>query len=78
MSIVMDIFLWLFIDTVLGFLFYLTGCVILKVLTFGYFEIKFKDFSDFKANKAKNVNLIMLLGFSFYALLIVLVAYSNH
>lgn len=78
MSVVTDIFLWLLIDTLLGFIFYLTGCFILKAFTFGQFEIKFKDFSSFKANKAKNVHLLMLLGFAFYVSLIILIAYLNH
>ena len=50
MSFVMDIFLWLLIDTVLGFIFYSTGCFILKVFTLGRFEIEFNDFSTFNAN----------------------------
>ncbi len=78
MSIVADIFIWLLIDTAIGFLLYITGCLILKVLTFGQFTIKFKDFSSFKTNKAKKVNLIMLLGFLFYVSLIVLTAYLNN
>jgi len=77
MSIVVEIFIWLLIDTLLGFIFYSTGCFILKAFTFGQFESKFKDFSNFKANKAKKVNFIILLGFSFYVLLIMLIAYLN-
>ncbi|MFT7568856.1 MAG: hypothetical protein ACI846_003184, partial [Pseudoalteromonas distincta] len=33
---------------------------------------------SFKANKAKNVYLICVLGFSFYVLLIGFVAYMSH
>ena len=78
MSLVMDIFVWLLIETVLGFIFYSTGCLILKVFTFGQFKIEFKDFSTFKASKAKKVNLLLLLGLSFYISIIVLIAYSNN
>jgi len=78
MSIVMDIFVWLLIDTVLGFIFYSAGCFILKVFTFGRFKIKFEDFATFKASRAKKVNLILLLGLSFYVSIIVLIAYLNN
>jgi len=74
----MELFVWLLIDTALGFLFYSTGCFILKVLTFGQYKIKFKNFSSFKGDKAKKINLIMLLGFSFYVSLIILIAYLNN
>jgi len=74
---VIDIFMWLVIDTVLGFIFYSTGCFILKVLTFGRFKIEFKDFATFKASRAKKVNLTLLLGLTFYVSIIVLVAYVN-
>lgn len=77
MSIVVEVFVWLLIDTLLGFIFYSTGCFILKIFTFGQFETQFKDFSNFKANKAKKVNLIILLGFSFYVSLILLIGYLN-
>jgi hypothetical protein len=77
MSFVIDIFVWLLIDTLLGFIFYSTGGFILKVLTFGQFKIEFKDFASFKGNKSKKINLICLLGLSFYVLLIVSVASLN-
>lgn len=73
----MDVFVWLLIDTLLGFIFYSTGCFILKVLTFGRFKIEFKDFATFKASRAKKVNLTLLLGLTFYVSIIVLVAYVN-
>ena len=78
MSVITDIFLWLLIDTAVGFLLYSTGCFILKIFTFGHFEIKFKDFASFKANKAKKINLIMLLGLLFYVSLIFLIAYLHN
>ena len=78
MSIITDIFLWLLIDTALGFLLYSTGCFILKALTFGQYEIKYKDFTSFKANKSKKINLALLLGFSFYVALIFFIAYLNN
>ena len=78
MSFVIDIFVWLLIDTILGFIFYSTGCLILKVITFGQFKMEFKDFASFKGSKSKNVNLVCILGISFYVLLIVLIAYLNN
>ena len=77
MSLVMDIVVWLLIDSIVGFFLYSTGCLILKVVTFGQFNIEFKAFVSFKESKAKKVNLIMLLGLSFYASIIVLIVYLN-
>jgi len=74
----MEILVWLLVDTILGFILYSTGCAILKVFTFGRYNIVFKDFLTFKADKAKKVNLIMLLGLSFYLSLIVLIVYFNN
>lgn len=78
MSFIIDIFLWLFIETIFGFVFYSTGCLILKVFTFGQYRMEFKDFACFKGSKSKKVNLVCLLGISFYVLLIVLIAYLNN
>ena len=77
MSIVIEIFTWLFIETIFGFVFYLTGCVLLKAFTFGKFEIEFKDLTTFKGNKSRNVNLICLLGIAFYVFLLVSIATFN-
>ncbi|GEK74933.1 hypothetical protein PAT01_02370 [Pseudoalteromonas atlantica] len=77
MSIALDIVMWLMIETILGFILYSTGCAILNVFTFGQFKADIKDYMSFKANKAKNVYLICLLGFSFYAALIGFVAYIS-
>tara|TARA_B110000211_G_scaffold226207_1_gene279481 strand:+ start:16314 stop:16550 length:237 start_codon:yes stop_codon:yes gene_type:complete len=78
MSLVIDIVVWLLIDSIVGFFLYSTGCLILKIVTFDQFEIEFKAFTSFKKSKAKKVNLIMLLGLSFYALIIVLIVYLNN
>ena len=77
MSIITDIFVWLLIDTALGFLFYSTGCFILKVFTFGRFNIELKDFASFKGAKSKKVISITVLGLTFYVLIIAFIAYSN-
>jgi len=78
MSFVIDVFVWLFIETIFGFIIYLTGCLIIKVFTFGQFKMEFKNFASFKGSKSKKVNLVCLLGISFYVLLIVLIAYLNN
>ena len=78
MSIVVDIFAWLFIETILGFIFYSTGCVILKVISFGQYKIQFRDYASYKDNKSGNVTLVCLLGLSFYILLIGVLAYLNN
>lgn len=78
MSVVLEIIVWLIIETGLGFLFYSTGCLILKIFTFGQFKAELKDFASFKGSKSKKVYVMCLLGISFYVLLIVLMAYLNH
>ncbi len=75
MSFVIDIFAWLLIETIFGFIFYSTGCLILKVFTLGQFKMEFMNFASFKGSKSKKVNLICLLGISFYVICIVLMAY---
>tara|TARA_B110000211_G_scaffold40056_1_gene41254 strand:+ start:416 stop:661 length:246 start_codon:yes stop_codon:yes gene_type:complete len=78
MSFAFDLFIWLMVETILGFLIYSTGCTILKIVTFGKFKSDITDYVSFKANNAKNVYLICVLGFSFYVLLIGFVAYMSH
>ena len=78
MSLAMEIFFGLLIDTILGFIFYLTGCLILKIITLGQLNVEFKDFAAFKASKSAKRNFICLLGISFYIILIFLVAYLNN
>lgn len=78
MSLAFDLFIWLMIETILGFLIYSTGCAILKIVNFGKFKSEITDYVSFKANKAKDVYLICLLGFSFYVLLIGFIAYMSH
>jgi len=78
MSIAFEIFIWLIVETGLSFLFYSTGWLLLKVVTFGQYNSEFKDFASYKASKARRVDLIFLLGFCFYVALIVVMAYSSH
>ncbi len=78
MSVVIDIFIWLLFESFIAFIFYSTGCLILKLFTLGRFKIEFKDFTSFKASKSNTLSLIYLLGMSFYVLLIVLLVYINN
>jgi hypothetical protein len=74
----MDVFIWLLIESFFGFVFYSTGCLILKVLTLGQYKIAFTNFTTFRASKEKNINLIWLLGLSFYVALIVFTVHLNN
>ena len=78
MSIVIDVFIWLLIESFFGFVFYSTGCLILKVFTLGRYKIAFKDFTTFRASKEKNFNLVWLLGMLFYIALILFIIYLNN
>ncbi|BBN83837.1 hypothetical protein PA25_38220 [Pseudoalteromonas sp. A25] len=77
MSIIMDIFVWLLIDTVFGFWFYSTGWFLLKVFSFGRSNMELKDFANFKDSKSKSVISTMVLGISFYVFIITLIVYAN-
>lgn len=76
MGIVIDVFTWLVIETILGFILYATGCLVLKVITFGQYEMEFKDYASFKSSKVHKVDLVWLLGLTFYISLILLIAYA--
>lgn len=78
MSIAFEIFIWLIVETGLSFLFYSTGWLLVKVVTFGQYKSEFKDFASYKASKARRVDLIFLLGFCFYVALIAVMAYLSH
>jgi len=78
MSIVTDIFLWLLIETAFGFLFYATGCMLLKVTTFGSYRMEFKDYASFKQGKSKKVVPLIALGVGFYVFFILFIAYLNN
>jgi len=74
----MDLLVWLLVESVMAFVLYSTGCFMLKALTFGRYQIEFKNFASFKASKNKDINLIFLLGLSFYVALIALIAFLNN
>ena len=77
MSIMFDMFLWLVIDTAFGFIFYSTGCLVLKGVTFGSYKMQFKDFASFKKGKSKKVVPLIALGVGFYVFLILFFVYIN-
>ncbi|MBH0056350.1 hypothetical protein I6F65_05205 [Pseudoalteromonas sp. SWXJZ94C] len=78
MSIAFEIFIWLIIETGLSFLFYSTGWLLLKVVTLGRYKGELKDFASYRASKARKVDLIFLLGFCFYVVLIIFMAYLSY
>lgn len=75
MSIIAQLCLWLFIDTVFGFLFYATGCLLLKILTLGRYEMALKDFASFKSGKSIQVMSIIAIGASVYIAIIAFIVY---
>lgn len=77
MSLMIEVLMWLLVESMLSFVFYSTGCLILKVLTLGQYKTEFKNFSVFKANNNKKINSIWLLGLFFHILLIGLIVYLN-
>lgn len=78
MSIVVDVFIWLLIESFFGFVFYVTGCFILKVFTFGQYKFGLKDYTVFKASKNKRISAVWFLGLSFYIALFVLIVYLSN
>ena len=77
MGILIEGFIWLIIESFFGFIFYSTGCFILKVIKFGQYKATYKDFTVFRASKEKKIGLIGLLGLSFYIGLITLIVFAN-
>lgn len=70
MSIFADLILWLFIESFLSFIFYVTGSLVFKVVTLGKYKCSLGTFSDFKAAKARHFNALWALGFAFYVILV--------
>ncbi|MFT5756050.1 MAG: hypothetical protein ACI9LM_000762 [Alteromonadaceae bacterium] len=73
----MDIVIWLVAESFFAFVFYFTGCIILKVTTFGQYHIEFNSFTSFKQSKKPNFNLAYFVGLLFYVGVIVLLVLLN-
>lgn len=77
MSLVMDLFIWLVVESFVAFVFYATGWLLLKIVTFGQFSAELKDFASFRASQSKKANAICFVGLGFYILAIVVLALIN-
>lgn len=74
----MDIIIWLVAESFFAFVFYFTGCIILKITTFGKYNIEFNSFTSFKQTKKPSFNLAYIVGLLFYiGVIVLLVSLSN-
>ena len=70
-----DLIIWLVFEVVFGYLFYITGVVILRIVTFGKTKVEFHSFSGYKELKKSKVRTSLhayLIGLLFYVVLIAL------
>ncbi|VUD67412.1 hypothetical protein TDB9533_03780 [Thalassocella blandensis] len=70
-----DLLIWLTLEVVFGFLFYITGAAVLRVVTFGKSKVEFYSFSvyrDIKQSKSLNFSRVQLVGMLFYIVLLLL------
>lgn len=74
----MDFIGYLFMDSILGFMFYITGAYILKALTFGNFELEAKNFAMYRTSKKGGYSLPVVTGLTFYLLLFALIITSSN
>lgn len=77
-----DLLIWLTFEVIFGYLFYITGVIILRVLSFGKSKLEFYTFSHYrelKRRKEHTSSQASLIGFLFYAVLItfLVVYYSS-
>jgi len=76
MGIVLEFIPSLFVAIAFDFFLYLTGTVVLKVISFGLYKSKVYSYSEFKTSKSNNSFLMQyLVGILFYALIIVAIAW---
>lgn len=80
MSIIFELIHSLFVALVFEFTIYVTGAVILRVVSFGVLKIpipSFVEFKELKKNSTKRYLTPSILGFLFYVLLIAGIAWFN-
>lgn len=73
----MDIVIWLVAESFFAFVFYFTGCIVLKVTTFGKYNTEFSSFSSFKESKKPKFNLAYIVGLLFYIGIIILMVFLS-
>ncbi len=73
MGAVLDFFAWLFWDSIFAFIFYTTGALILRVVSFGALRksiFSFGVFNEHRRQARNEFSLAYLVGIMFYAVII--------
>lgn len=74
-----DVFVF-FVFLVFEFMLYTTGACVLRIISFGLLKYQIYSYSEFKELKGrfnKNFLLQYIVGLSFYALIIIAIAWLN-
>ncbi len=80
MSIFLEFIPNLFVALAFDFILYITGAVVLRVISFGLSKHQLHSYSEYKELKGKSNNSYLMpyvIGILFYALIIVSIAWLN-
>jgi len=80
MSILLEFIPNLFVALAFDFVLYLTGAIVLRVISFGLLKYQLHSYSEYKALKGNTDNPFLtpyLIGIVFYALIIASLAFYN-
>ena len=80
MSILLEFIPSIFVALAFDFILYITGVCILRIVSFGFLKYQFYSYGDFKELKGKSAKGFLfqyIIGLSFYALIIVAIAWFN-
>ncbi len=68
-----DLLVWLIMEVIFGYLFYITGAVILRIVSFGRSKVEIYSFGSYrnlKRSKARILSRAYFVGLLFYLVLI--------
>lgn len=75
-----DVLVWLASEVIFGYLFYITGVYILKIVTFGKSKAEthsYRSYRDLKISKVQASSHAYLVGLLFYLVLLALLVLVN-
>lgn len=75
-----DVIVWLASEVIFGYLFYITGVYILKIVTFGKSKAEihsYRSYRDLKSSKVQSSSHAYLVGLLFYLALLILIVLIN-
>ena len=75
-----DVIIWVAFEVIFGYLFYITGAIILRIVTFGKSKEEmhsFRSYRELKKTKLQSWSQAYLVGLLFYVALIALLILYN-